>query len=165
MTDSPQRKTLRIQGYTFTIPQPFQLGHQLSEGEAQALNGLYSENISNNLRDEVKKVVELLGPGEVLSAEAEGMLQAKFDGYAANYRFETRHASRHAKGIIEAEAQLLALEKLEEELRAGGGVLSEEDRARRVAEYCRLPAIREAARERAGAKSRALAGKVLEDLL
>lgn len=159
-----QRKTLRIQGYTFTIPQPFGPGHPLSEGEAQALNGLFSENISNNLRDEVKKVVELLGPGEVLSAEAEAQLQAKFDTYSANYQFLVKHVSRHAKGIIEAEAMALAEEKLAAEMQ-GQPPLGLEETLSRVAMYSQLPAIREAARERAGAKSRALVGASLEELL
>lgn len=157
-------KTIRIQGYTFTIPQPFATGHACSEGEAQALNGLYSENIANNLRDEVKKVVELLGPGEVLSAQAEAHLQGKFDTYAANYQFQAKHVSRHAKGIIEAEALQLAKEKLEAELQ-GVPPLSLEDFALKVTSYSQLPAIREAARERAGAKSRALVGASLEELL
>lgn len=159
------RKILRIQGYLFTIQQPFSSGHFCTEGEAQALNGLLAENVSNNLRDEVKKVVELLSPGEVLGEAQEAALQAKFDTYTANYQFLVKHVSRYAKGIIEAEAHQLALEKLEGECRANGMEFDTVTRDRLLAEYSALPYIREEARERAGAKSRALAGKTLEELL
>lgn len=157
-------QTVRIKGYPFQFSTPFQAGTVLTKGEAQALNQLRLENVTNNLRDEVKKQVELLEDGELLSTAALTELQTRFTKYDREYQFLEKHIPRPRKGLLETEAMLVASERVDVEAAQSGRELSDEERTALVKELVLLPAVLEEARERAGARQAALRSS-LSDLL
>lgn len=66
---------ITIQGQTFNVPLRYEEGHELTAGEASALNQTFHENIRNNLAKLAK----------------EGTLtQDKVDEYASGYQFGVR---------------------------------------------------------------------------
>src|SRR6266446_4903096 len=67
-----QMEQITIAAQTFNVPLRYEEGHELSAGEASALNQTYHENIRNNLAKKAK----------------EGTLtQADVDAYASEYQF------------------------------------------------------------------------------
>ena len=73
---------ITIQGQAFRVPVRYAAGHQLTEGEAGALNQTFHENLRNNF---AKKVNE--GSEAGLTKE---MLQQQLDDYATDYQFGVR---------------------------------------------------------------------------
>lgn len=73
---------ITIQGQVFRVPIRYAAGHQLSEGEAGALNQTYHENLRNNFAKKVSEGVEAGLPVETL--------QQQLDDYAIEYQFGTR---------------------------------------------------------------------------
>lgn len=73
---------ITIQGQVFRVPVRYAAGHQLSEGEAGALNQTYHENLRNNFAKKVSEGVEAGLPIETL--------QQQLDDYAVEYQFGTR---------------------------------------------------------------------------
>jgi len=73
---------ITIQGKTFKVPVRYSAGHQLTEGEAGALNQTYHENLRNNF---AKKVNE----GDEAGITQE-VLQQQLDDYANDYQFGVR---------------------------------------------------------------------------
>lgn len=157
-------QTVRIKGYPFQFSTPFQAGSVLTKGEAQALNQLRIENLTNNLREEVNKALGVLAEGQLLSAETLAELQAKFTKYDQRYAFVEKHTPRPRRGLLEAETLLVAAERVDAEARAAGRELAPDQREALIEEFARLPAVQEEARDRAGAKQQALKDS-LQDLL
>lgn len=73
---------ITIQGQVFRVPIRYAAGHQLSDGEAGALNQTYHENLRNNFAKKVSEGVEAGLPIETL--------QQQLDDYAVEYQFGTR---------------------------------------------------------------------------
>jgi hypothetical protein len=73
---------ITIQGQTFRVPIRYAAGHQLTEGEAGALNQTLHENLRNNF---AKKVSEGVEAGVGLD-----VLQQQLDDYANEYQFGVR---------------------------------------------------------------------------
>lgn len=104
----PEPKLKTINGHQFTITQPYEAGHSLTEIEAKVLNQVRSENISNNMRKAVKEALE--NGSDIKAVEKE---VAEYD---AQYEFtsasqgggrekldpETREARKIAKDAIRA---------------------------------------------------------------
>lgn len=105
----PEAKTKIIAGHEFTISQPYEAGHTLTEVEAKVLNQVRSENIANNMRKAVK------------DAEAAGTLdevRAKVAEYDAEYTFAMPSAggSKRIVDPVEREARKLAREAIRAQL-------------------------------------------------
>lgn len=73
---------ITIQGQTFKVPIRYVAGHQLTEGEAGALNQTYHENLRNNFASKVRDGVEANVPLTTL--------QQQLDDYANDYQFGQR---------------------------------------------------------------------------
>lgn len=54
-------KIISIFDLDFTVSQPYEAGHTVTEAEAKALNQVRKENLGNNFRGTVKKAVEEAG--------------------------------------------------------------------------------------------------------
>lgn len=110
-------KSKIIDGLSFEINQPYELGHTLSEAEAKALNQLRSENIGNNLRALVKKAKEEGKEGDLAQAVAQ---------YDSQYTFSMGGAggTRVVKDPVEREARAIAKEVIKAHLAAQGRKLS-----------------------------------------
>jgi hypothetical protein len=99
--------TLNLNGYQFTISDPYAPGHPLTPEEAQALNALRAENIRNNFaKRHVAGAIEAAS-GALLSLPQLRALQVQLDEYASTYSFGARKPNPRL-GLIEAQALEIA---------------------------------------------------------
>lgn len=100
-------ETLTIQGLEFTVPVRYAEGHELTAGEASALNQTYHENIRNNLAGKIKK-------GTVIT-------QNEVDAYADSYIFGVRTAGAgRERDPVKAEFMRLAKAQINAMLKKQG---------------------------------------------
>lgn len=112
-----EAKSKTINGLEFTISQPYDAGHPLTEAEARALNQTRSENIGNNVRAKIKEMQE---KGESESAIAAYV--AEVDG---KYEFTLANVAASRKlDPIEREARSIAKELLKGHLASTGRKLT-----------------------------------------
>jgi hypothetical protein len=146
---------ITIAGATFSVPLRYEEGHELTAGEASALNQTYHENIRNNLAKKAK----------------EGSLtQADVDAYASEYQFGVRAAGTGTRTSDPAmsEALRIAKDQLKAKLKAAGKSLNDYEAsaittaAKELIE--RDPAILELAKQRV-AEQQSLAATDIGDLL
>lgn len=128
-TETPTTQ-ITVQGLTFDAPQPYKAGaHELTEGEASALNQTLAENLRNNFAPSVKKAVEEFRKANGLGEEAEigvdqldhDALAEAFDKYAGEYEFGIRRAAggvRAPADPVGREAHRIALAKVKDALKA-----------------------------------------------
>src|SRR5215471_12844559 len=74
---------ITIAGKTFNAPVRYEEGHELTSGEANALNQTYHENLRNNFAKRVKDAIEAGGYDQ-------SAIQREFDSYAEKYEFGVR---------------------------------------------------------------------------
>lgn len=110
--------------FTVLVPQPFAAGpHELTEGEASALNQIVAENLSNNLRQklvdgQVDENGNVTGPHTAESA------QALVDSYLADYEIGVRRAGSGTPRVtdpVEREARKIAKQKAVQMVKDAGG--------------------------------------------
>lgn len=145
---------ITIAGSPYNVPLRYEEGHELTAGEASALNQTYHENIRNNLAKLAK----------------EGLLtQEKVDEYAGTYQFGIRAAGVGvSRDPIMSEAMRIAKKQIAELLKKSG---------KKVADYtvetingaakallAKDPAILELAKQRV-AEQQSLASQDLGDIL
>lgn len=108
------------------VPQPYTAGpRELTEGEANALNQIVAENLSNNLR---AKIVAGITSGEGESATTtpytSETAQTLVDEYLAEYELGVRRTGtgeRQVSDPVEREARKIAREKARELIKSQGG--------------------------------------------
>lgn len=81
---------ITIQGQTFKVPIRYSAGHQLTDGEAGALNQTFHENLRNNFASKVRDGIEAGVPVETL--------QQQLDDYATDYQFGVRSGGGGFRG-------------------------------------------------------------------
>jgi len=103
-------KPLSILDIDFSVSQPYEAGHTLTDAEAKALNQVRRENLGNNFRGTVKKAQE-----EAAAAGKDVDVQALQDAFAkldAEYEFTIREVNarrvfdpveREARNLVKAE--------------------------------------------------------------
>lgn len=98
-----ERVELTIGGSAFTVMERYEEGHELTAGEASALNQTLRENVRNNL------------------AKKEGLDQAGVDAYANEYQFGVRTpgVGRTTDPVI-SEFMRLARAKIKDALKTAG---------------------------------------------
>lgn len=111
-------KTKIIDGESFEISQPYEVGHVLTEAEAKALNQLRSENIGNNMRKAVKEAKE--------KGDTSG-LAAAVASYDSTYTFAMGGGGSSTRKLdpYEREAQKIAKELLKTKLAQTGRKLTD----------------------------------------
>jgi hypothetical protein len=144
---------ITIAGGTYNVPLRYEEGHELTAGEASALNQTFHENIRNNLAKQQK----------------DGTLtQEVVDKYAAEYNFGVRSGGGVSRDPVMSEAMKIAKLKIGEGLKAAGRKVSDvEASALNAAAKVlieRDPTIVELAKENVS-RSRAIATGDLSDLL
>lgn len=147
---------VRIRGYQFTLSAPYAVGQRMGEAEVQQLNDLRADNIRNNLTKPVVEEISKLQPGAMLSPEALASLQARVSDYDSKYQLQLKHQARPRVGQIEAEARLIAEERLDAQLREAGLDAASVDYPGLLAEMISVPTVQELARERVQAKAQVL---------
>lgn len=80
---------ITIAGHTFNVPVRYQEGHELTAGEASALNQTYHENLRNNFAKKVKDATDAAKAAGQTTLDI-GPLQAELDSYAESYEFGVR---------------------------------------------------------------------------
>lgn len=144
---------ITIKGQAYNVPLRYVEGHELTIGEASALNQTFHENIRNNL---AKK------------AEEGSLTQEVVDQYAKDYAFGVRTGGGATRDPVMAEAMRIAKTKVTTALKSAGKKISEyetsaiNDAAKALID--RDPQIMELARARV-AQSQELATGDLGDLL
>lgn len=94
---------ITIAGQSFNVPLRYEEGHELTSGEASALNQTYHENIRNNLAKKAKD-------GE--------LTQADVDSYAEGYQFGVRAAGTGVtRDPVMSEAMRIAKKQIGELLK------------------------------------------------
>lgn len=155
---------IRIRGYQFDLQAPYSEGHQLTLGEAQALNVLRGENIQNNVRKAVVDAAANLQQGVLLAPQVLADLQVLISKYDSRYQFPVRHSPRERVGEIEVEVRAVAEERAETHFRGLGIEPSAAAMAEMALRFAGMPSVHEEARQRVTAR-RAVTGRALEDLL
>lgn len=106
---------ITIAGKTFNAPVRYAEGHELTEGEASALNQTYHENLRNNFAKKVKEAVEA-------GSFDQSAMQTTFDAYAAEYAFGVRTGGGGGapRDPVMAEALKIAKAILKDKMKAAG---------------------------------------------
>jgi len=112
---------ITISGHAFNVPVRYEEGHELTAGEASALNQTYHENLRNNFASKVKAG----GASPDLSA-----LQTELDTYASDYQFGVRVAGVGvSRDPIMAEAMRIAKKQVNELIKKAGKKPSDYEQA------------------------------------
>lgn len=154
---------ITIAGHTFNVPVRYEEGHELTAGEASALNQTYHENLRNNFAKKVKDA----GATADLAA-----LQAELDTYAETYQFGVRAAgagSSSPRDPVLSEAMRIAKKQIGDLIRAKGGKVNAYP-AEQITEAAkklidRDPAILDLARQRVQEQQAMAATALPDDLL
>lgn len=105
---------ITIAGKAFNVPVRYEEGHELTAGEASALNQTYHENIRNNMAKKVKEADE----AGTLDLAA---MQATIDAYANDYQFGVRAAGTGVtRDPVMSEAMRIAKKQIAELLKKSG---------------------------------------------
>lgn len=155
---------ITIQGLEFEAPQPYKPGaHELTEGEASALNQTLAENLRNNFAPKIKAEMAKYRQANGLAEDAEvaissldqDALNEAFDKYASEYEFGVRKGGggpRTPTDPVEREAFGIARDKVKAALKAKNievGSVSKEKMGEYIKQVLdKYPAIREEAKRR-----------------
>lgn len=101
VSESTPYADITVQGLTFSAPQPYAAGHQLTEGEASQLNQVLAENLRNNFAVKIRaKVAAHKKANNIPDEEDVGAdvldkdeLDNEFETYFGEYEFGVRQAS------------------------------------------------------------------------
>lgn len=161
-TTSPV-STITIQGLPFEVDRPYKAGsHELTAGEAHALNQTRAENLRNNFASVVKKAMDDYRKANNLADEAEvpvteldkDALDDQFAEYVSQYEFAIGGGGgpRTPVDPVLREAQRIALTKVKEAL-AGKSIKVSSVSKERMAEFvaaviAKYPSITEEAKRR-----------------
>lgn len=155
-TASPTR-SIGIGGLNFIVDQPFKEGHQLTTGEASAMNQLYEENIRNNLRNTVEKAKE--------EGKTEEEIQTTIvDPYCDKYEFGQRKGSRREADPVKREMRNIAIEAVKPAVAKAGyawTTLSSEQKEAAIQKYLNMHGVK--IEEIAKTRLAALAGATAEE--
>lgn len=99
-------KQISMYGHVFEISAPYAEGHTLTAAEARALNQLRAENISNNVRKQVKEADALENEKE--KAKALEAIRTKISEYDANYVFSFSTGVGRSTDPVMTEARKIA---------------------------------------------------------
>lgn len=137
---------ITIAGKIFNAPLRYEEGHELTAGEASALNQTYHENLRNNFAKRVKEAVDT-------GAFDQDGLQTEFDTYAEKYEFGVRTGGGGVtRDPVQAEAMAIAKSMINAALKKKGVKVTSVDAAAKTAKAKQLidkrPDITELARKR-----------------
>lgn len=153
---------IRIRQYSFEISAPFEAGHSLTIGEAQALNRLRAENIRNNFAQNVKDEADAMPEGEMIPPSIVERLQADIERYDAAYTFVERHEPMPRPSALELVTRLVAEEHVAEEARRLGLALDSAQHNTEVGLAMKLESIQTEARARVARQQKIVSAELKE---
>lgn len=139
-----------IAGNQFTVMERYEEGHELTAGEASALNQTLRENVRNNL------------------AKKENLTQADVDEYANEYQFGVRTpGTGRTSDPVMTEFMRLARAKIKDSLKAKGKTADADainEAAKKLATMPQGEALMQLARQRVE-EAKSIASDVLGDIV
>lgn len=132
INDSTPLVDRTIADLSVKVPAPYAAGpHELTEGEANALNQTIAENISNNLRKKLNDgVTEGEGENATTRPYTDEEAQKLVDEYVADYEVGVRRSGSGEARVtdpVEREARKIARQKAVELVKQQGGKPSDFD--------------------------------------
>lgn len=125
-TSDVTRKDRSINDLIVSVPQPYAEGQTITAGEANALNQVLCENLSNNLRQKLKDgQIGADGKPDANVPHTVETAQALVDEYLAEYEMGVSTGGGRVSDPIEREARNLAEAKAKEVIKAKGKKLKE----------------------------------------
>lgn len=106
--DPLHARALVVQGVTLRVPAPYQGGHVMTQGEADAMNQLFAENLRNSFSKRIKTALDA-NDGKLLSPEALADFQVQMDTYASKYSFDNTSRQRAPRVVDPVERKLLKM--------------------------------------------------------
>lgn len=147
-----ERVEVTIAGKTYSIMERYEEGHEVTAGEASALNQTMRENIRNNLA----------------SLEKEGKLsQDEIDKYASEYQFGVRTGGGRTTDPVMAEFMRLARVQIRDALKRAGKTADAEQvtaAAKALASHPKGEPIMALARQRVE-QAKSVAASALDDII
>ena len=148
---------IRLKSYSFQLSAPYSAGTVLTAAEAQALNSLRAENISNAMRKLADRQIALLAEGQLLSDQQLAELQRQISAYDAKYQFISKHEPTSKRGALDNMIREVAQEEVL------GLEIESDESEQQIESLSALPRIQAEARKRL-AERQQIVGKV-EELL
>lgn len=154
---------ITIAGKVFSVPVRYEEGHELTAGEASALNQTFHENLRNNFAKRIKE------GGEAGVSDED--LQAELSKYAEDYQFGIRSGGGAVRDPVMAEAMNIGKAQVRAALKKKGVKITDvagsaiTDAAKKLVNHeVHGPKIMAVAKQRV-AEAQAAAGADLEDLI
>lgn len=164
ITSETPHEDYTVQGLTFSMPQPYAPGaHELTEGEASALNQVRCENLRNNFANKIRGKLDDYRKANNLAEDSEvgvdvldkSELDSEFAEFASRYEFGVRTGNKGGRAPADPvgrEANKMAWEAIKGHLKSKNYKLddiSTERKATWIAQYlAKYPNTREKAQER-----------------
>lgn len=101
----PEAKEITIAGQTFSVLQPYEAGHTITDAEAKALNQVRAENIRNNMATRVKTAYGD-SPTDELNPDTIAAIVAEYD---AGYEFTLASVGGGRKPVDPVEVESLRI--------------------------------------------------------
>lgn len=140
ITQDTPVKEIQIQGLFFEAPLPYEEGHELTAGEASALNQTYHENVRNNFAGTIKKATTVENGEDRavsdLDENEKGQLKSQFAAVCDAYEFGAGRSGGRTGDPVKAQAIDLATAEVKRALKAKGYTISkvEPEKIRSLAE-------------------------------
>lgn len=124
-------KTVKIGGVELELEMPYAEGHVLTAGEAAQFNQTFRENVGNNFRKTIEKMIE--------EGKEASEIQTAFDEYVNSYEMGARKAGGGPRlDPVDREMRALAKKALQEAFAKKGYSwkdTSEEEKEAKIAAY------------------------------
>lgn len=150
--------TITIKQYQFGLSDPYDEGHELTLAEAQALNALRAENIRNNGARALERLQGRAGTkGELMTSHELEEFRKVILRLDRDYVFQRRRDPQAIvrTGTIDAECRLVAIERVERQMRSLGIEMGPSEFEAAVETMASDRATLDVARERLQAKIKA----------
>jgi hypothetical protein len=136
---------IQIRQHKVGLSEPYTEGQTITRAEAQALNSARAEYIRNTLTKWLAKEVPA---GSFASEAQERTLRSEAARLDETFQFKLRGLAKPKRGTFEYEAELIAAERIEEELRRGRAKIGTEEFEARVNELAQDSEVIAEAKER-----------------
>lgn len=116
-------KEITVQGVPgLTVSIPYAEGHKITEAEAKALNQTRAENVGNNVRAAVKKMLDEAGNPDPVPAELKKAIQALVSEKDAEYEFTLQNVGGGTSRLspVETEARKMARDRVNAAIKEKG---------------------------------------------
>lgn len=162
--NTPATKEITVQGVPgLTVSTPYVEGHTITEAEAKALNQTRAENVGNNVRASVKKLLDEAGNPDPVPADLKEQIQELVSERDAEYEFTLQNVGGSTSRLspVESEARKMGRERVNAAIKEKGMTVKayreekgDDKYEALIADVASRPAIIEAAKEAVAARQK-----------